>query len=599
MGGSQDTTTLLGSPAATNNWTQVYGGDGGMSAFDPLDPNIMYFEYHYLGFARSTDGSDTYVRSATGITEPAADFPFVTYFVLDPNHSQTLYIGGYQLWRSTDGAQTWNAAGPNTGSPISAIAVNPNNSSQVMYGDWTGTVYNGSISPAGNTWTSSQPRAGYVSGIVFDPTQPGRVYATYATFRNQASDNQVYVSMDNGNTWRAPAGSNLPDIPVHVLLIDPDRASTLYIGTDLGVFVSLDSGVTWANDSSFPAVVTESLQIDKNGATKYLYAFTYGRGAWRVNLTPSAAECTYSVSPQAFSMTGGGGQLYSINVNTAPGCAWAASPVQSIPYVRIQSPAGGVGPGTLYFTVGANFSGATRTLPVTIQDQTVVISQTTLTQSAEAFDELATAPAVPSLPYYRAGGFNGLTSDSSDPVHSCTGSADLTTGWFVYTATASQQVDVSSITGGAPGVLTAYPYENGKLGGEIGCATNSSNATANLSLQFPVTEGGSYAIEIGGVGQALASVGRVTVLVQVLPTVAIVSGSTNLSTGQTAQFVASVTGTANTAVRWTAQFGTIDANGNYRPPANLTSGQAVTDTVTAISFADPDASASVTVTVQM
>ena len=59
LGGSQDTSTFLGSAAATSNWTQVYGGDGGMSAFDPLDPNIMYFEYHYLGFARITDGSDT------------------------------------------------------------------------------------------------------------------------------------------------------------------------------------------------------------------------------------------------------------------------------------------------------------------------------------------------------------------------------------------------------------------------------------------------------------------------------------------------------------------------------------------------------------
>ena len=121
----------------------------------------------------------------------------------------------------------------------------------------------------------------------------------------------------------------------------------------------------------------------------------------------------------------------------------------------------------------------------------------------------------------------------------------------------------------------------------------------NLSLQFPVTAGGSYAIEIGGVGQALASIGRVTVLVQVLPTVTILSSSTSLSAGQTTQFTASVTGTPNMAVRWTAQYGTIDANGNYRPPANLTSGQPAVDTVTAISFADPNGSASLTVTVQM
>jgi hypothetical protein len=565
-----------------------------MSVFDPLDPNYMYFEYEGLGFARSADGADTYTQSVTGITEPASDFPFVTYFVLDPNRTQTLYIGGYQLWRSTDGAQTWNAAGPNTGASISAIAVNPNHSSQAIYGDATGMIYNGNLSGAGNTWTSSQPRSGYVSGFVFDPTQPGRIYATYATFRGQPSDSQVYVSSDNGNTWAAPAGSNLPDIPVHVLLIDPDVASTLYIATDLGLFVSLDSGATWAHDTSLPAVVTESLQIDKNGATKYLYAFTYGRGAWRVNLTPGAAECTYSVSPQSFSMAGGSGQLYSITVNTAPGCAWAATATQGLPYVRIQSPAGGVGPGTLYFTVGTNFSGSTRSLPIQIQDQTVAINQATLAVSALAFDELASAPAIPSLPYYRAGGFVSLTSNPADPVHSCTGSADLTTGWFVYTATASEQIDVSLVTGGYGGVVTAYPYANGKLGGQVGCATNFANPAANLSLQFAVTAGKVYAIEVAGVGYGLGSVTRVSLLVQVLPSVTITSGATSLPAGQTTQFAASVTGTPNTAVRWTAQYGTIDAKGNYKAPGN-----SVTDTVTAVSFADPNASASVTVTAQM
>ncbi len=127
LGGSQDTAMLLGSAAAPTNWTPVYGGDGGMSAFDPLDPNVMYFEYEGLEFARTIDGVDTYIHSTTGIAEPATDFPFVTYFALDPNHAQTLYIGGHQLWQSVDGAQSWHAASPNTGAAISAIAVNPNN----------------------------------------------------------------------------------------------------------------------------------------------------------------------------------------------------------------------------------------------------------------------------------------------------------------------------------------------------------------------------------------------------------------------------------------------------------------------------------------
>jgi len=599
LGGAQDNGVLLGSAATAGQWASIYGGDGGMSLFDPLDANILYTEYQGLKIARTTDGSDTFALALTGINEPAGDFPFVTYFVIDPNHPQNLYIGGYQLWASTDYAQTWSAASPNNGTAITTIAVNPTNSSQVMYGDLTGTIYNGAIHPAGNTWASSQPRSGYVSDIVFDTAQPGLVYATYSTFRGQPTDSELYVSTDGGINWLEPTGSNLPDIPVHVLVIDPDVHSTLYIGTDLGLFVSFDSGVTWAVDSSFPAVVTESLQIDQNGGAKHLYAFTYGRGAWRVNLTPDVTECTYSVSPASFSIDGNSGQLLSVNVDTAAGCAWSASAVQSLPYVRLQSPAGRVGPGTLYFMVGANFSGSKRFLPITVQNQPVYITQTSINLSSAAFDELSSAPALPSLPYYRAGAFNGLTANRTDPVHSCTGSADQGTGWFTYTAAQNQTIDVTASAGGSAAVLTAYPLVNGRLGAEIGCASNSANTVSNPSIQFPATAGARYAIEIAGLNGALGVTSRASVTIQALPVVTITGGSANLGPGQGTQFTASITGTPNTAVRWVAQFGTIDQSGNYTPPPNLQPGQTFTDTVTAVSFADANASASVTVTVQM
>jgi hypothetical protein len=73
---------------------------------------------------------------------------------------------------------------------------------------------------------------------------------------------------------------------VHCLLVDPRRPERLFIGTDLGVFVSLDRGVNWAvENTGFAAVVTESLALAQTteGRT-LLFAFTHGRGAWRVEL---------------------------------------------------------------------------------------------------------------------------------------------------------------------------------------------------------------------------------------------------------------------------------------------------------------------------
>ncbi|HEY9421431.1 MAG TPA: hypothetical protein VIW92_08455, partial [Thermoanaerobaculia bacterium] len=59
----------------------------------------------------------------------------------------------------------------------------------------------------------------------------------------------------------------------------------LYVGTDLGVFVTLDGGATWAVDEGFSPVITEALQVLRkpNGETM-LFAFTHGRGAWKVRL---------------------------------------------------------------------------------------------------------------------------------------------------------------------------------------------------------------------------------------------------------------------------------------------------------------------------
>ena len=103
------------------------------------------------------------------------------------------------------------------------------------------------------------------------------------------------MSTDNGVTWTARDGSGdgvLPDIPVHSIAVDPSRPNRLYLGTDLGVFVSLDRGQTWAvENSGFANAVTETVLIGKGENGPAVYAFTHGRGAWR-------AELVFQISPR-------------------------------------------------------------------------------------------------------------------------------------------------------------------------------------------------------------------------------------------------------------------------------------------------------------
>jgi len=289
LGGAQDLGTIRGGDAeGPEGWRQVIGRDGGYVAIDPANPNVVYAESERLSFVKSTDGGNTFAPAAGGI---AGTFDYIVPFTLDPQDPRRLWLGGDSLWRSDDGAASWSRASPVLGQNgfdlVSAIAVSPQDSRRVLAGTAQGTIQRSDDALAGfpgAPWTAVRPREGFVSSLVFDPRDSAVVYATYATF----GGSHVWKSTDGGTTWRSLDGSGagaLPDLPGHVLAVDPRHAERLYLGTDLGVFVSLDGGATWAvEDAGFPHVVTESLAVVSGPAGVSLFAFTHGRGAWKIRL---------------------------------------------------------------------------------------------------------------------------------------------------------------------------------------------------------------------------------------------------------------------------------------------------------------------------
>src|SRR5262249_13816249 len=149
-------------------------------------------------------------------------------------------------------------------------------------------------------------------------------------------------------------------VPVNTILIDPDDSSRLYIGTDIGIFASFDGGITWLPDSNPIAnVIVMHLTLDRAGDTKYLYAFTYGRGLWRVALAGGSGACAYSVSPLSVQVPAAG-LTGSVSVAAAGNCPWSAVPTLDGNIV-MQSPAQGLGNGATFFTVLPNIV----TTPVT------------------------------------------------------------------------------------------------------------------------------------------------------------------------------------------------------------------------------------------
>ncbi len=214
-------------------------------------------------------------------------FEFIAPLAMDPNNPRRLWTGGWYLWRTDDGASRWQRASrltPGDGS-VTALAVALGNSNIVVAGMSDGYILRTTAALRANAatrWAFTRPRAGFVSSVAFDPTNPRIVYATYSTFGGA----HVWKSTDGGATWRSIDGygaGRLPDLPVHVLVVDPTDPQRLYIGTDLSVFVSVNGGASWAvENTGFANVVTEALTVGRVGTRPYLFAFTHGRGAWRV-----------------------------------------------------------------------------------------------------------------------------------------------------------------------------------------------------------------------------------------------------------------------------------------------------------------------------
>ncbi len=364
LGGTQDNGTLLGTDSnGVNGWRELYGGTGGYVAIDATNPNVLYASSPGGRFRKSTDGGATFGDAWLGISDATL---FIAPLAIDASDPQRLWAGGTKLWRSLNGAASWQPSISVASGAISAIAVAPSDANFVVAGTSTGRIYYADGALADSGWLSAQPRAGFVSGVTFEPVNRLVLYATYSTFGGQ----HVWRSNDGGASWTAIDGfgeNRLPDIPVHCLVVDPNSSARLFVGTDLGVFVSLDGGATWAVENTGSAnAPVEALVLATNAGATDLYAFTHGRGVWRVTI--GNAACTYSLTDasRTVSPEGGTGQF---SVTTSNGCSGYANSNAS--WITITT-----NERTVSYSVAPNPSITMRVGTITIANKSFTVIQT-------------------------------------------------------------------------------------------------------------------------------------------------------------------------------------------------------------------------------
>ena len=191
----------------------------------------------------------------------------------------------------TTGGITRDVTGAETHATITALAESPLVQGLLFAGTDDGRVW---TSPDdGGVWVEltgniqGVPAGTYVSRVEPSRHDPERVYVSFDGHRTNDFTPYVQVSDDGGDTFRSIAAglpTGAPDF-VHVVREDPRNENLLFVGTDLGVYASLDRGASWRRFmESMPTVPVHDLRIHPRD--RELIAGTHGRSIWIVNIAP-------------------------------------------------------------------------------------------------------------------------------------------------------------------------------------------------------------------------------------------------------------------------------------------------------------------------
>jgi uncharacterized repeat protein (TIGR01451 family) len=300
-GGTQDNGTLRKlNSNGSSRWFDFPSGDGGQVLVDPYNPNYVYGTYYEESPYRFSEGMQTFSGNESiraGINR-ADRSDFYVPFIMDPEHTERLYLGTYRVYRTDNRGDSWTAISgdltsgctgpaPNGARGCVISAFGPNAGSPALYtGSLDGRIYLSTDATAATpVWTRVDKAplpARPVSAFAVDRSNYRIAYVAYNSF-NAATPSQpghVFKTTDGGTTWVNISG-NLLDVPVNSIILDATDNNTLYIGTDVGPMMSTDGGTTWtAMGTNFPIVAI--WQLANNPFTGRIAAGTHGRGAWTI-----------------------------------------------------------------------------------------------------------------------------------------------------------------------------------------------------------------------------------------------------------------------------------------------------------------------------
>jgi len=317
MGGTQDNNSMI-VPSQTINeegivnadYIPLVGGDGYEALTDPDDPNIIYCQWQYGGLTRHDlkSGETLSIKPQEEKGEAPYRWNWDTPLILSP-HANRLYAASNKVFRSDDKGNTWEVISPDLTRQVDrnklpimdrvwSVDAVAKNASTSFYGNIVsltesplveGLIYVGTddglvqvTEDGGKNWKKIEsfpdiPEMTYVSCLYASRFDANTVYATFDNHKRADFKPYVLVSKNRGSSWESISGDLKGPHVVYAINQDHIKSDLLFIGTEYGVFFTMNGGKKWIQlKGNLPTQAVRDLDIQER--ENDLALATFGRG---------------------------------------------------------------------------------------------------------------------------------------------------------------------------------------------------------------------------------------------------------------------------------------------------------------------------------
>jgi photosystem II stability/assembly factor-like uncharacterized protein len=305
--------TLNNAGVSNDEWIRVGGGDGFYAQVDPKDPQTLYVESQNGGIQRlnlaTGESKSIRPRPEDDSTEQYR-FDWNSPILISPHNNRKIFLGGNRLFISSSRGDSWEKITPDLTkridrSKLKIMGVVPKanvlsgHDGQENYSQittitespvkagvlWVGTD-DGNVQVSrdgGENWKnvvdriSGVPAETYVTRIIASHAAAGRAYVAFDGHRNNDFKPYLFVTEDFGETWK-PIMANLQH-PANVIREHPRNHNLLFVGTEFGLYISLNRGGSWMQfKNNLPTVPVDDIAIHPR--ENDLILGTHGRSIW-------------------------------------------------------------------------------------------------------------------------------------------------------------------------------------------------------------------------------------------------------------------------------------------------------------------------------